>query len=268
MFLASAIQLNCGADESANWASARELIERAAGYGAALVATPENTNFLGPHGEKVRRAEPVGGTTTSRFADIARRLGIHVLIGSFNERSEEPNRCYNTSVLLGPDGDVLGTYRKMHLFDVDVSPQVRFLESQTCKPGDHPVVVQTTLGRIGLSICYDLRFPELYRRLVDEGAQILAIPSAFTLVTGKDHWHPLMRARAIECQSYVLAPGQHGFHDDQGLRNSFGHSMIVDPWGQILAMAPDGAGLCVAEVDLDRVAKTRSGMPIDQHRRL
>lgn len=267
MFLAAAVQLTSTSDEAANWESARALVERAAALGARFVATPENTNYLGPHEEKVRRAEPLDGPAVGRFAELARRLGIHLLLGSFNERSDEPGRCYNTSVLFGPGGAVLATYRKIHLFDVDI-PEVRFAESATCKPGEEPVVVDTPLGRLGLSICYDLRFPELYRRLVAQGAEILLIPSAFTLATGKDHWEPLLRARAIENQCYVVAPAQHGKHDDGGLRESWGHAMIADPWGQPVAVASDGPGLALAEIDLERVARIRRSMPVARHRRL
>jgi predicted amidohydrolase len=268
MFLAAAVQLNCTSNEQANWESARSLIERAAGYGAAFVATPENTNYLGPHDEKVRRAEPLDGPTCARFADLARRLGIHLLLGSFNEKSDEEQRCFNTSVFFGPDGRILGTYRKMHLFDVDVPGGVRFAESDTCKPGDEVTVVETPLARFGLSICYDLRFPELYRRMTDGGAQVLMIPAAFTLATGKDHWEPLMRARAIETQCYVIAPAQHGDHDDAGLKASWGHAMIVDPWGLPVAVASDGPGLALAEIDLDRVERVRRAIPVSRHRRL
>ena len=268
MFLSAAVQLNCTSDASKNQATADALISRAARYGAALVVTPENTNYLGPHHEKVRLAEPVDGPTSSHYAELAAKLGIHLLLGSFNERCEDAGRCYNTSVLYGPTGNILGSYRKMHLFDVDVSPEVRFAESDTVKAGDQPVVVETALGRIGLSICYDVRFPELYRLLVAQGAQILTVPSAFTLTTGKDHWHVLLRARAVECQSYVIAPGQSGKHDDDGLRNSYGHSMIIDPWGHIVAMCSDGPGIALAEIDLTRVDSTRAGMPVSSHRRL
>ena len=261
MLNVAAIQLSSTSDVEANWQSARALVERAAGLGARFVATPENTNFLGPHDEKVRRAEPLAGPTCRRFADLAKRLGIYLLLGSFNERSDEPERCYNTSVLFDPEGAVLATYRKIHLFDVDL-PQVRFLESATCKPGHEPVVVATPIGTIGLTICFDLRFPELYRRLTELGATILTVPSAFTLATGKDHWEPLLRARAIECQSYVVAPAQHGKHDDGGLRESWGHAMIVDPWGQPVATASDGPALAFAEIDLDRVARIRRDMPL------
>ncbi len=268
MFLAAAVQLTSTSDSEANWSSARELIERAAKLGAAFVATPENTNYLGPHTEKVRRAETLDGETCRRFSELARSLELHLLLGSFNERSEDPERCYNTSVLFGPDGSRLATYRKIHLFDVDVSDDVRFQESATVKPGDRPVTVETPLAKLGLSICYDLRFPELYMALVAAGAELLTVPSAFTATTGKDHWHPLMRARAIESQCYVIAPAQSGHHDDDGLRNSYGHAMIVDPWGQIVAMASDGPGLAVAEVDLERVRWCRRAIPVAQHRRL
>ena len=238
MFLAAVVQLNCTSDADANWESARALVERAAGYGAAFVATPENTNFLGPHEEKVRRAEPMDGPTVTRFSGLA------------------------------PDGSIAATYRKIHLFDVDVSDQVRFQESDTVVPGDDTVVAETELGRFGMSICYDLRFGELYRRLAADGAELLTVPSAFTLTTGKDHWYPLLRARAIETQCWLLAPAQHGHHDDRGLRDSYGHAAVVDPWGQVVAAAPEGPGLALAEVDLARVDRVRRSMPVAGHRRL
>jgi len=267
-FLAAVVQLQCTSDAAANWAQARELVARAAGRGARLVATPENTNFLGPHDEKVRSAEPLDGATTGRFAELAREHGIHLLLGSFNERSSDPTRCHNTSVLFGPNGERLAVYRKIHLFDVDVPPDVFFRESETVLPGSQAVVVGIPLGRLGLTICYDLRFPELYRRLVAEGAEILTVPSAFTLTTGKDHWEPLIRARAIENQCYVLAPGQWGRHDDGGLRQSWGHSMIVDPWGHVLGRAADGPGLAVAEIDMGRLKEVRRRLPSLEHRRM
>jgi deaminated glutathione amidase len=268
MFLAAAVQLQCTSDAEANLATAEALIRRAAGYGAKLVATPENTDFLGPHDQKVRRAEPVDGPVTARFAALAGELGIHLLLGSFAERSTEPSRCHNTSVLFGPHGQRLEVYRKLHLFDVDVGAEVSFRESATVVPGDKVVLAETSLGRIGLSICYDLRFPELYRALRDSGAQIVTIPSAFTLATGKDHWEALVRTRAIETQCWVIAPGQWGRHDDGGLRQSWGHSMIVDPWGHVVAMASDGAGLALAEIDLDKVDAVRRAIPLHTHRRI
>ena len=266
-FLAGVVQLNSTSDERANWQQAEELVRRVSGYGARLVATPENTNFLGPHDEKVRRAESLDGPTCTRFASLARELDIFLLLGSFNEKSDDLERCYNTSVLFSPSGERLVTYRKVHLFDVDVSPEVRFQESRTVKAGEETVVARTDLGNLGLTVCYDLRFPGLYQRLRDEGADILTVPSAFTLITGRDHWHPLLRARAIENQCWVLAPAQYGKHDDEGLRESYGHAMIVDPWGQVVALASDGPGLALAEIDLHLVRRARKAIPVIEHRK-
>jgi predicted amidohydrolase len=268
--LAAVVQLTSTSHAERNQDEAERLVRRAARHGAKLVATPENTEFLGPHEQKVARAETLEGPVCRRFGGLARELGLHLLLGSFAERSQDPARCYNTSVLFGPDGSVLAAYRKIHLFDVNVSSEVSFLESRTVVPGTEVVSKDTgtELGHIGLSVCYDLRFPELYRALRDQGSALITIPSAFTLTTGKDHWEPLIRARAIETQCYVLAPGQHGQHDDGGLRHSWGHSMIVDPWGHVIAMASDGPGLALAEIDLGRVARVRQGMPVASHRRL
>lgn len=269
-FLAAALQMRSTSDAAANLRQAEELIARAAGYGARLVATPENTNYLGPHDEKVRRAEPLDGPTVSRFAELAARHDIHLLLGSFNERADgDPRRCANTSVLFGPDGAVLAAYRKIHLFDVDVPGGVTFRESDTVVPGEATAVADTALGRIGLSICYDLRFGELYRRLAAAGATILAVPSAFTLATGKDHWHALLRARAIETQCWLIAPAQVGSHDDEGLKESYGHAAIVDPWGAVAADAgAAGPGLALAEIEPARAAAARRAIPVADHRRL
>ena len=267
-FLAAAIQLNGNSDEPACLEQATALIDEAAARGARFIATPEATNYLGPHDEKVRRAADLEGDVPRHFAALAERHGVHLLLGSFNEACDEPHRCYNTSVLFDPSGSVLASYRKMHLFDVDVSDEVRFQESATCKPGDEVVVADTELGAIGLTICYDMRFPELYRALRDGGAQLLAVPSAFTVTTGRDHWYPLLRARAIETQCWLVAPAQWGAHDDGGLRNSYGHSLIIDPWGHVVASCPDGPGIAMAEIDLDRVERVRRSMPVASHRRL
>lgn len=267
MFVAAAVQLQCTSDAARNQAAAERLIRRAAACGATFVATPENTDFLGPHDQKVRRAEPLDGPVCSFYAGLAQELGIHLLLGSFAERKEgDSARCHNTSVLFGPDGQRLASYRKIHLFDVDLGAGVSFRESATVAAGREPVVARTELGAVGMSICYDLRFPELYRALVDQGARILTVPSAFTLATGKDHWEPLVRARAIETQCFVVAPGQWGRHDDGGQRQSWGHSMIVDPWGAVLAQAPDGEGLAIAEIELSHVDRVRHAIPIGNHR--
>jgi predicted amidohydrolase len=266
-FLAAVLQLNGSSDVERNWREVEDLSRRARQRGAEWIGTPENTNYLGPHAEKVRLAEPLDGPTVRRFADLARELGVHFLLGSYNEATGDPRRCSNTSVLFSPAGSILATYRKIHLFDI-AHAEVSFRESDTCLPGGDVVVAGTALGAVGLSICYDLRFGELYRELVERGADLVCVPSAFTAVTGKDHWEPLLRARAIETQTWVLAPAQWGPHDDQGLKASHGHAMIVDPWGQVVASVPDGIGFALAEIDLDRVRAVRRAMPIAAHRRL
>ncbi len=217
--------------------------------------------------EKAGRAQPLDGPICSFFAGLARELEIHLLLGSFAERSDDPQRCYNTSGLFGSDGDRLAVYRKIHLFDVDVSPEVRFQESVTVKPGDEVVVATTVLGSVGLSVCYDLRFSGLYRELRRQGAELITIPSAFTATTGKDHWRVLVRARAIETQCYVMAAAQCGTHDEEGLRESYGHSLIVDPWGVVLAELPGGPGVGLANVELERVREVRRAIPAMDHTR-
>jgi len=268
MFLAAAVQLCSTSNSEANLKSAEDLIRQAAKRGATFIATPENTDFLGSPQEKVRRGETLEGPTCTLFAKLAKELKLHLLLGSFNEKSERPDRVYNTSVLFGPAGERLGVYRKLHLFDADVSEQVRAQESLAVMPGKDVLMAHTALAKFGLSICYDLRFGELYRQLVERGAEVLCVPAAFTLLTGRDHWETLLRARAIECQCYVIAPGQWGRHEDNEVKESYGHSLIVDPWGLVLAMAADGPGLAVAEIDLARVARVRKAIPVQRHRRL
>jgi predicted amidohydrolase len=267
MYVAACLQMRSGADLPHNLDRLEALAERAAGTGAALIATPENSTFLGTAAQKVAIAEPVDGRTHQRLSKLARLLRVHLLIGSVAERCDE-TRCYNTSLLYGPNGALLARYRKIHLFDIDIPGGPAFRESAHIAPGDEVVAVPTPLGIIGLSICYDLRFPELYRKLVDKGAEVLMVPSAFTLHTGKDHWHALLRARAIECQAWVLAPAQEGRHDDAGLRHSYGHALIADPWGTVVGECGDGEGFALAEIDLERVRRIRRAMPVDQHRRL
>ncbi|MCP4202409.1 MAG: carbon-nitrogen hydrolase family protein [bacterium] len=267
-FLAAAVQLTSTSDEERNWEEAKTFVREAAGRGARFIATPENTNFLGPHEEKVRRAESLDGKTCTRFAKLAAECEAFLLLGSFNERSDEPERCYNTSVLFNPEGKRIAIYRKIHLFDIDLSEEVSIRESATIKPGEEVVVANTDLAALGLSICYDLRFPELYRRLTVDGAELLCVPSAFTWTTGKAHWELLLRARAVENQCYVLAAAQCGKHDDEGLRETWGHSAIIDPWGEVLAMAGEEPGVIVAELDPERLAEVRRAMPVAEHRRL
>ena len=274
MFLAACVQLNCTDDAAKNLDTAEALIRRAAAAGAKFISTPENTAYLGPQFHKVSLAEPLDGPTGTRLAELADALDVHLLVGGLAEQAWaadgalDTTRCHNTSVLYGPDGDRLASYRKMHLFDVDIPGGLTIAESDSIAAGDAVVVAETALGPIGMSICYDLRFPELYRALRDKGAEIIAIPSAFTLTTGKDHWHPLLRARAIETQCWVVAPGQWGTHDAAGRRQSYGHSLIVDPWGCVVADKGQGVGLSFAEIDLSRVHAVRQQIPLAQHRRV
>ena len=274
MFLAACVQLRCTMDIERNLNKTEELVRRAAAMGASLVATPENTSLLGPQFHKVELAESIDGPIAGRLQSLAAELGIHLLVGSLSEQRVAPDgtvdseRCHNTSLLYGPEGDRLAVYRKMHLFDVDVPGGLTVKESDSICPGDEVVVAETALGRLGMSICYDLRFPELYRAQVDQGADMIAIPSAFTLTTGKDHWHALLRARAIETQCWVLAPAQWGTHDAEGRRKSYGHSMIIDPWGTVVAEKGDGEGLCIAEIDLSYNDTVRQAIPVRNHRRI
>ncbi len=275
MSLAAVIQINGSSDIERNLSVTERLVRDAAAAGATLVATPEATTYLGPHAQKVQLAEPVDGPTHQRLAHLARELQIDLLVGSVAERGpattpDGPERSYNTALLFGPDGSLRAQYRKLHLFDVDLEQAggVRFFESERTIAGDDVVVAETSLGTLGLSICYDLRFPELYRALVDRGATILAVPAAFTLMTGKDHWNVLLRARAIETQSWVLAPAQWGAHDDGGLRRSYGHACIIDPWGTVVAACGDGEGFCIAPIHPERAENIRARMPVHQHRRL
>lgn len=262
-FLAAAIQMCSGSDREANIARATALVEEAAGRGARLVVLPEVFAWRGAIDDEGTHDEPVPGPTTEMMAALARHLGIHLCLGSFLERSPAAGRPYNTSCVLGPDGRLLARYRKIHLFDVDLPGRVAVTESATRARGESPVSVPTSLGVLGLSVCYDVRFPELYRRLAHAGAEILLVPSAFTFPTGAAHWEVLCRARAIENQCYVIAADQggqspHGFPD-------WGDSLIVDPWGRVLARAGTGEGIALAEIDRDYLEQVRRELPSLAH---
>jgi predicted amidohydrolase len=260
----AAVQMASGADKVKNLDTAERLVRLAADRGADLVGLPENVAWMGPEQERAGAAEPLEGPTLARFASLARSLGIHLLAGSILETGAPGGRLHNTSVLLGPTGERLAVYRKIHLFDVEVGDGQTYRESAAVAPGTEVVSVQTPLGRIGLSVCYDLRFPELYRALSAQGAVLLTVPSAFTLVTGKDHWEVLLRARAIENQAYVLAPAQGGRHP--GDRLTFGHALVADPWGLVVACASDGEGLAMAEMDPALIERVRTRLPALRHR--
>lgn len=264
--LVGAVQMTSTADRARNLDAAIRLVNEAADLGARLVGLPENFAFMGPEEARLAGAETLEGPTLGALRELARRRRILVLAGSIAERVDHPRKTANTSALIGDDGAILAVYRKIHLFDVNIPDGARYAESEVVVPGDRVVVADTALARIGLTVCYDLRFPELYRRLSAEGADLLTIPSAFTLYTGKDHWEVLVRARAIENLCYVLAPAQVGRNAPS--RQTFGNAMIVDPWGVVLARCPDGEGVCVARFDPARLARVREELPALSHRKL
>jgi predicted amidohydrolase len=258
------VQLDATDDVAANIAAAVALADEAAAGGARLVALPEYLQFRGPDDGYRASARPVPGPHTDPFADVARRRGAWILVGSTAETSDDPARPYNTSVLIAPDGSVAATYRKIHLFDVAVEAGPVDTESARVTAGDRLVTAEVDGAIVGLSICYDLRFPELYRALALAGARILTVPANFTERTGRDHWEVLLRARAIENAAYVLAPSQINGPPGQP---AFGRSMVIDPWGTIVAQAPDTVAIVRAELDLDRVDALRRQIPVLANRR-
>ena len=264
--LIAAAQMASGPDRAKNLEVATRLVRRAAERGASLVGLPENVAWMGPEPERAGAAEPLNGPTLSTFAQLARDLSVHLLAGSVLETGAPGGRVFNTSVLFGPDGGRLAVYRKVHLFDAEVGDGATYRESDAVAPGDGPVTAETPLGTVGLTICYDLRFPELYRALSAKGAVLFTVPSAFTLMTGKDHWEVLLRARAIENEAYVLAPAQGGRHTEG--RMTYGHALVADPWGLVIARASDGEGLAMAEFDPALLARVRKNLPVLRHRRL
>lgn len=248
-----------------NWERCRRLGERAREAGARLIAFPETVPYLGPPEGRASVVQGLDGEVAEAFRGLARELGAAVLLGSMFEAGPE-GRCYNTSVLFDEQGARVASYRKIHLFDVDLPDGSRFRESDTFAPGAEVVVAEVCGVKVGLTVCYDLRFPELFRALVGQGAQVIFVPSAFTARTGRDHWEILLRARAIEDQVYIVAPNQWGTHMPG--RESYGRSMIVEPWGSVVAQVPDGEGFALAEIDLGRVAQVRAQIPCLQHRRI
>jgi predicted amidohydrolase len=257
------VQLDAGEDVAANMAAAATLAEEAAAGGARLVALPEYLQYRGPDAGYRASARPIPGPLTEPFEQIARRHGCWLLVGSLAESTAD-DRCYNTSVLLGPDGGCRAIYRKIHLFDIDVDAGPFDRESARVAPGDRAVTADLDGLIIGLTVCYDLRFPELYRTLALRGATVMTVPASFTERTGRDHWEVLLRARAIENGVWLLAPAQIG--GPAGHR-SYGRSMIVDPWGTVIAQAPDVVGIVRAEIDPSRVLDVRRQIPSLANRR-
>jgi predicted amidohydrolase len=264
------VQLSSQEDVASNLDRMRMHVSGAAKAGADLVALPENFAFMGEEASKREIAESTDespGPITKAVVEVAREHGVWLVAGGMPEASDDPARPYNTSLLVAPDGRIVARYRKIHLFDVDLAVGTRLLESGATLSGTEPVVAEIASGvKLGMTICYDLRFPELYRHHVKQGVRIVTVPAAFTLTTGKDHWHVLLRARAIENQVFVLAPAQHGRHPKG--RSTYGKSLIADPWGDVLAQCSEGEGFAVARLDLAAQDHVRTSLPCLSHRRL
>jgi predicted amidohydrolase len=261
---AAAIQMSSTPDKDDNLETAERLIRAAASSGADLIALPE---LWSCHGlEKVYRenAEPVPGPTTMFLGNLASELGVYVLGGSILEDDPSSPKLHNTSTFFTPDGEMSAVYRKIHLFDVK-APDREYLESKTIGPGTEVVTAKAGVATLGLSVCYDVRFPELYRLLTLRGAEVMIVPAAFTLQTGKDHWALLLQARAVENQAFVVAPAQWGQKADG--RWTYGRSLIVDPWGTVLAQCPDRDGYALATLDLDYLDRLREDFPALKNRR-
>jgi predicted amidohydrolase len=271
VFLAAAIQMSAGPERKDNERRALSLLDRACEGGARLVGLPEMWEHVGPAAEKREFAGKLDGPQLAHVRELCARRSVWCLAGSIAEKAAD-GRVHNTAVVIAPDGRIAASYRKLHLFDVDIPDGARYRESEAVAPGqDRPPVVELTgLGvRLGLSVCYDLRFPELYRRLAEQGADIIAVPAAFTAYTGRAHWEVLLRARAIENQAYAFAPAQVGrIGPAQENRQAYGHAMIVDPWGEIVADAgPSGDGFALGRIDPARLAQVRRDLPSLRHRR-
>jgi len=263
--IVAAIQMSSGSDKEKNLRLAADLVAEAARTGARLVVLPELFSWQGSSREITLASETIPGPTSTRMAELAATLKIYLLCGSILEQNPRGQRPYNTSFLINPAGRITGRYRKLHLFKLRMPNGTVLNEKAAYTAGTGIVTAPTPLGRLGLSICYDLRFPELYRALVDRGASIIAVPSSFTYATGKDHWEVLLRARAIENQVYIVAPNQHG-PDPQGTKR-YGHSMIIDPWGKVLALRQEGNGIIYAQIDLESLKQVRINLPCLRQRR-
>lgn len=263
---AACVQLNAGPVIEDNLHAAAALIREAAGQGAQFIATPENTcHMRSPQTEKLKSAKPEDTHPgIPFFSELARELGVFLLAGSLSIRLED-NRIANRSYLFGDNGEIAAHYDKIHLFDVDLPTGESHRESALVRPGEHAVVAAMPWGKLGMSICYDLRFAYLYRDLAKAGASIISVPAAFTVPTGQAHWHTLLRARAIETGAFVMAPAQCGEHE--GGRRTYGHSLIIGPWGEILAEGGEEPGIIMGDLDLSAVEKARAAIPALRHDR-
>lgn len=260
-FIVAAIQLDSQDDKKKNLETAAEFIKEAAARGAKLVALPETMNYIGP--DYIQNAEPIPGPTTNFFAELAVKLGIWIHCGSIPEMDDR-DKPYNTTALISPKGEIVAKYRKLHMFDVEIENGPSYKESNDNAPGQEIVLAKTELATLGFSICYDIRFGEIYRLMALNGAQIIFTPACFTMNTGKDHWEPILRARAIENACYVVSPGQIGIKPKL---QAYGKTLIIDPWGNVIAKASDRPGYICAEIDLDMIDAVRAQVPALKNRR-
>ena len=259
---AAVVQTTATADVGHNIERAFALIRQAAEEGATLIQTPEVTNMIPPTGDELFRLirDEAEDETLTALRTLTAELGVTLHIGSLALKSEDPERAANRGFLVGPDGAIIARYDKVHMFEADLGEKGKYREAARYRPGDQAVLAAAGGTKIGMAICYDMRFPGMFRDLAQAGATILTAPSAFTVPTGKAHWHTLLRARAIENGCFMLAAaqwGKHGGKDESAMRETYGHSLIVDPWGAVLADAGEGEGIAVADLDLASVAKAR-----------
>jgi predicted amidohydrolase len=253
-------------DRDANYETCDQLIGEAKQRGAALVSLPENFSFLGEEdGSSSKVMVPLEDEWPQRFFALAKKHEVWVSFGGFAERGPDDEHAYNSHIIVDDKGEVRSVYRKMHLFDMDLPGGPSLRESKAIAAGDEMVVADSPVGELGLSICYDLRFPEMYLSLAKRGAKVLLVPAAFTATTGKAHWETLLRARAIETQTFVAAAAQWGRHNRR--RHSHGQAMIIDPWGAVIARCSEGTGLAVADVDMSYLEDVRARLPVFEHRR-
>jgi predicted amidohydrolase len=261
----AAVQLNSQPDVEISLNEVQQRVREAAKNDAKLICLPENFAFLGDEREKLKKSAEISALVEKRLPKLAKELGVTINGGGYPAQAGN-GKIYNRSIVVNPEGQIVATYDKIHLFDVDISEEETWRESDTVQAGKREAVVYKSenLPAIGLSICYDLRFPELYRKMAEHGAEILTVPSAFTRPTGEAHWEPLLRARAIENSSFVIAAAQTGLHGEK--RKTWGHSMIIDPWGKILADAGTEQGVIYADLDLEYLKEVRQKLPSLRHR--
>ena len=264
-FIAAAIQIDSQSNKKENLEKLDHFIDIAhKDFGAKLIGMSEMVNFAGEKNEEFTNAETIPGPTTNFFCKKAKQHKVWLHCGSILEKIPGEKKLYNTNVFMNPRGEIVSIYRKIHLFDISLDESVSFFESSTIKAGDKVTVVDTELGGVGFSICYDIRFPELYRSLTLKGAKIIFVPAEFTMPTGKDHWECLLRARAIENECYIIAPAQIG---KKPAFQSYGRSLIIDPWGTVIAKASDKECVISAEIDMEYLEKIRRCIPCLEHRK-